>query len=110
VGTGGSFKAKEAIAMNKTRNDYVEMLKLKLDGWNADIDHLQMKMKKSKADAAKRYQKQIAEIKAQRQALKQKMGKLQGAGEDAWADIKKGVEAAKKTLAGSIRLAKSRFN
>ena len=96
--------------MNKTRNEYVEILKSKLDRWNADIDQLQMKMKKSKVDAAKRYQKQIAEIKAQRQALKQKMAKLQGAGEDAWVDIKKGVEAAKKTLAGSIRAAKSRFN
>ncbi len=96
--------------MGGERDAYVEKLKTKIDEWNAEIDKLQTQADQAQADARVAYQKHMVELKSKRQVLQEKMAELHQAGENAWEDVKKGVETAKKILSESVQTAKSRFN
>lgn len=96
--------------MATKRDAYVEKLKGNIDKWNAEISEFQTKADQAKADAKVEILKQIAEIKARRQELEEKMADLKNAGEEAWEDVKKGVDVARQILGRAIQSAKSRFN
>ncbi len=95
--------------MGTKRDAYVEKLKKHIDEWNAQIDALQAKANQAKADAQVELNKQIAEIKAKRQALEGKMTDLKNAADEAWEDVKKGVDVARQILGQAINSAKDRF-
>ena len=96
--------------MGTKRDAYVEKLKGNIVHWNAEIDEFQAKADKAKADAQVEFQKQIVEIKAKRQALEGKMADLQNAADEAWEDVKGGVDVARQILGQAVQAAKSRFN
>jgi uncharacterized coiled-coil DUF342 family protein len=91
------------------RDAYVEKLKGNIDKWNAELDVLQAKADQAKADAKVELGKHIAEIKAKRQALEAKMGELKNSADEAWEDVKKGVDVARQILGQAINSAKDRF-
>jgi chromosome segregation ATPase len=92
------------------RDAYIEKLKGNIDKWNAEIDEFQAKADKAKDDAQAEFHKQIAEIKAKRQELEGKMADLKNASEEAWEDIKGGVDVSRQILGQAIKSAKDRFN
>jgi len=95
--------------MATKKDAYVEKLKGNIDKWSAEIDEFQAKADKAKADAQVEINKQIAEIKVKRQALEAKMAELKNASEEAWEDVKGGVDVARQILGQAIHSAKERF-
>ena len=47
-----------------TRDEYVAKMQAKLDEWNAQIDELEAKARRAKAQAAQKHQERIAELNA----------------------------------------------
>ncbi len=91
------------------RDAYVQKMKAKLDEWNADIDKLEAQTSKVQADAKLRYEKQLTELKSNRDAAAQKLRELQDASVDAWEAMRRGTEAAWADMAKAFREAAERF-
>ena len=75
------------IAMS-TRDEFVAMLKAKLDGWNAEIDELEAKARQKKAQPDQRYAERVAALKQKRDEANDKLNEIQGATGDAWENLK----------------------
>ncbi len=54
--------------------------------------------------------KQIGEIKAKRQAFEGKMAGLKNAADEAWEDVKSGVDIARQILGQAVKSAADRFD
>ena len=74
---------------------YVQKLHAKIDEWNAEMDKLKAKGDSVVAEKKAEYQKEVAALEAKRDNLKEKIEQLSGAGENAWKDLKAGVDAIK---------------
>jgi chromosome segregation ATPase len=95
--------------MGTKRDAYVEKLQGNIAKWNGELDEIEVKAKQAKDDAKAEFNKQIEEIKAKRQALEAKMTELKSSSEEAWEDVKKGVDIARQVLGQAINSAKERF-
>ncbi len=93
--------------MNK--DAFVEKLHARLDEWSAEIDKLKAKADKAEAQTRIEYQKQIAELEEKRADMEKKSAKLRGAGEEAWEDIKTGVQNAWDAMEDAFTAARSKF-
>ena len=76
------------------RDLFVENLKRKLDGWNAELDRLESKADAIDAQSRQRYRTTVREVKEQIQQLEKKYLVLKNSTEDAWQDLKSGFELA----------------
>ena len=92
-----------------TRDDYVEKMKTNLDAWNASIDNLEAKARVAEADAQNTYNEQIEALRKQRDDASAKLGELRAAGDDAWEDLRTGMETAWDSLDKAMKSAASRF-
>lgn len=95
--------------MSETRNTYVEKIKAKLDEWNADIAKLEAKARQQEADTQIKLMERIETLKKKRKSTEDDLDKLRQAGDNAWQDLKTGVENAAASLGDAIKSAKSRF-
>lgn len=91
------------------RSEYVEKMKVKLDEWNADIDKLEAQAKSAEAELKIEYREQLEALKQQRDEAKAKLQKLESASDEAWEDIKTGVETAWRSMSSALDSAISRF-
>ena len=91
------------------RDAYVEKMKAKIDEWSADIKKLQAQAEGAQADARIKYAEQIEEMKKQRDAAEAKMKEAQEASLEAWADMRKGMEAAWDSMTAAVKNALGRF-
>jgi chromosome segregation ATPase len=91
------------------RNAYIEMMKTKLDEWNAEIDKLEEQAKAAEADAKADYEKHLAEMRRQRDEAQAKLKEAQDANDAAWDDMRKGMESAWETISNSFKSAMNRF-
>lgn len=92
------------------RDAYVKKMKAKLDEWNADIAKLEAKADGAEADAKIKYNKHIDELQKQRKEAAAKLEELKNSGDDAWEDIKTGLESSWNSLGNAVKSALSRFN
>lgn len=76
------------------RDLFVENLKRKLDGWNAELDRLEVKADAMDAQSRERYRATVQEVKEQVQQLENKYLVLKNSTADAWKDLKSGFELA----------------
>ena len=81
-----------------------------MDGWNAEISKLKAKADDARADAQLEYYKQIEELREQQQDAQAKLNELREAGEDAWEDLKAGIDNAWSSLGEAFKSAASRFS
>ena len=91
------------------RDEYVRKLQEKLGEWNTEIDRLVAKAGEVKAEAKRDYTDQIESLKAKQAAARAKIDELQKSGENAWEDLKSGIELAWAAMGEAIDSAKSRF-
>lgn len=89
---------------------YKQKIRAQLDEWRADADKLKARMKKKQADSEIDYSKYINELKEKQQKARTKLEQLEDAGEDAWEDIKAGLEKATDELKQSYQKARAKFN
>jgi uncharacterized coiled-coil DUF342 family protein len=88
---------------------YVQKMKAKLDEWNAELDKLSAKADAAEADAKLQYNEQIEGLRKQRDAARQKLEELASARDDAWDDVRQGVESAWEQMRDAFSAALGRF-
>ena len=92
-----------------SKDEYVQKLHAKIDEWNAEIDSLKAKGESVKAGKKAEYEKELEALKMKRKDLEEKAKQLAGAGENAWKDLKSGIDGAFSSLENAVTAAKSRF-
>jgi frataxin-like iron-binding protein CyaY len=92
-----------------TKDDYIKKLKDQLERWNADISKLEAKTKGSVAEMKGVYEKQLKELHYRRNAMQKTVAEIQKASDQAWDHLRKGADTAWKTMAESIKKARSGF-
>ena len=91
------------------RDLYVEKLKANLDAWNASIDRLEAQARHAEADMKLKYREQLDELEKHRAKATAKLAQLHAAGDDAWEDLREGVESAWDAMEKAMKSATSRF-
>ena len=91
------------------REQYIEKAKARIDQWNAEIDKMKAQVHEAGADAKIRYQKQLDEMRAQRDDGHAKLKEVRHASDDAWDDMKAGFDKAWENIADAFDDARSRF-
>lgn len=91
------------------KNAYEQKLQAQLDGWTAEIHKLKAKADKAEADAKIEYYKQIEELRFMQESATNKLAEFKDAGDDAWEDLKTGIDSAWDTLGNAMKAATSRF-
>ena len=94
--------------MNKQKA-YKEKFTAQLDELNAKIDVLRAKAKQAEASLKADYYETIEDLLKKRSVAQSKLETLQDAGDDAWEDMKQGVEDSWATFAAAVKSAASRF-
>lgn len=92
-----------------TKDEFVRKMHARLDQWNADIDALKAKADRAEAGARAEYHKQLDALRSKRDDARSKLHELESAGENAWEDLKAGVELAWDSVSEAVRSAASRF-
>jgi len=93
----------------KNRDLYLEKVQAQLDEWDADIEKLKARANKASADAKLEYKSRIESLKHKREKAGDKLDELRSASDDAWEDLKIGLESAKNALGSSLKSAASHF-
>ncbi len=88
---------------------YEKKLQAQLDKWMADIDKLKAQADRAEADLRLEYYKKIEDVRTMLVKANKKLAELRAAGDDAWGDLKIGIEGAWDTLGSAIKSAASRF-
>jgi archaellum component FlaC len=91
------------------KKSYLQMLAEQLQELDTELDELKLKAHLAKADAQDELQKQIEELRSKKEMAQGKLKQLQDAGDEAWDDIKAGVEKSWTELRGAFRSAISKF-
>lgn len=88
---------------------YEQKLQAQLDEWNAEIEKLNAKADGAKADTQLEYRKKMEELRAMQEAAAYKLAELKNSGDDAWEDLKAGMDNAWDSLGNAVKSAASRF-
>ena len=91
------------------REAYIEKAKAQIDQWNAEINKMLANAAEAEADAKIEYQKQIDEMRNQRNEAKEQIKQMQSASNKAWDDMQAGFDKAWDDIQGSFQAALSRF-
>lgn len=91
------------------KDAYQEKLQAQLDELGAEIDKLKAKADGAKADTQLEYYKEIEELRTMQEDANKRLMELGQAGDDAWEDLKAGIDNAWDSLGQAIKSAASRF-
>ncbi len=89
---------------------YTDKLKRNIDKWNEEINNFEARAGQAKADVQAEYLKQVEGFKTMHRELDLKSVELRKSGKAAWAELKTGVDLARRALGESIEAAKAKFN
>lgn len=92
-----------------TKDEYVRKMHSKLDRWSTEIDALDARADKIKAEARVEYHKQLESLRSKRDEARKHLEALQQAGEGAWSDMRAGIEMAWDAIGEALESARSRF-
>jgi DNA anti-recombination protein RmuC len=93
-----------------TRQEYIDKLKSKLDEWNAAIDKLEVQAKLAEMENRQKYEAEIETFKQKRDEIQERLNTMRSSGEQAFEDLRQGVEQAWDSLWDAYKKAKSHFN
>lgn len=91
------------------REDYVRKMEAKLEQWNAEIDTLIVKAALAEAELKTEYNEQIEVLRNKQIEARVKLEALRDASDEAWKDMRAGVEMAWDSVGEAINSALSRF-
>lgn len=92
-----------------TRDAYLEKFKARLDELNAELDKLEAHTRSLEADAKLEYEKKLAGLRSQRDAIKERIAQVREASADSWEALKDGAEKALGDLVSALSEAKERL-
>jgi predicted nucleic acid-binding Zn-ribbon protein len=81
-----------------TKDEFIANLKTQLDEMSSEIDEMEKKALEIKEKSRAGIQKQITKLRAKRDAALNKLQEIKNTNEDAWVDLKKGVENVVNSL------------
>jgi chromosome segregation ATPase len=88
---------------------YEKKLQGHLSEWRADIDKLKAKAEQSEGDAQIAYYKELEDLRTQQEKARDKLDDLRDAGENAWEDMKAGLDKSWDDLGDAMNKALARF-
>ena len=88
---------------------YEKKIEAQLNEWKTDIDKMKAKADKADAEAKLAYYKQIEELRTRQEVAQKKLAELKASGEDAWEDLKAGIDREWSSLGEAVKSAGSRF-
>ena len=91
------------------KKDFADNIRQKLEDWDYQLDRLTARLGDKREEGREDAKQKIAEIQDRRDELEAKLEKLESHGEDAWDDIKAGVELAWDGLKTGLLAARSEF-
>lgn len=92
-----------------TRDDHVKKMHELLDKLNAEADALADRIEHARAGMREEYHEQLAQLRERQVQARARLASLREAGEDAWEDLKAGLDMAKDALGEAIESAKARL-
>lgn len=92
-----------------TKAEYEKKLQDQLDKWNDDLDELKVKADKAEIEFKAKYQEQIIELRKRQEDLKVKLDEFRDSSEDAWEDVKAGLDIAWEGLSEAFKSAAKRY-
>ena len=78
--------------------------------WSRERNKLEAKAQHAKVEVKKKFEEQLKTLQENREKMSQKLEQIDNASEEAWKDLKKGVDNAWKSLNESIKKARSHFD
>lgn len=98
----------------ETKDSYLEKMKAKFDDlnykWNIERNKLEAKAQNAKVEVKKKFEEQLKTLQKRRGEMSQKLDQIDVASEDAWRDIKEGVDNAWQSLNETIKKVRSHFD
>lgn len=96
--------------MNQEKAAYEKKYRAQLDEWQASIDKLSAKARKADAEAQVHMTSYVNDIRAKKAALEERLQRINAASNDAWSELKHGVEEAANDLSAALSNAKSKLS
>lgn len=97
------------MAEQSKREQFIDMLKGKLDDLNQDMERLEKRAQEASGDLEKKYEEQLAEMRQKRTELKHKISELRAASEAQFDRLKLEAEHAWKAFQNSVNYFRSHF-
>ena len=98
----------------ETKDSYLKKMKEKFDDlnykWNIERNKLEAKTQQAKIEVKEKFDEKLKTLQEQRQQMRQKLEQIDNASEEAWRDIKEGVDSAWQSLNEAIKKARSHFD
>ena len=91
------------------RNEYLDKIKAQLEEWEYDINRLEARLDDAQDEAKVKLDKTINDLKARQKDMQGRLKQLENAAEEAWTDVKDGLELAWDSLKLGFLAAKSEF-
>jgi hypothetical protein len=91
------------------RDEYVEKLKAQLDQWYSQMATWEAATRGTTAEAKIELEKQMGIMKSRADDLVYRMELLKGASADAWQEIARGADEARKTMQDAFEKARFHF-
>jgi enoyl-[acyl-carrier-protein] reductase (NADH) len=98
----------------ETKDSYLKKIKAELDDlnykWNIERNKIEAKAQHAKVEVKHKYEEKLKTLEKKREKMSQKLDQIDVASEDAWKDIKEGVDNAWQSLNEAIKKARSHFD
>ena len=98
----------------ETKDSYLKKMKAKFDDlnykWSLERNKLEAKAQHAKVEVKKNFEGKLKTLHEQREKMSQRLDQIDNASEEAWKDIKDGVDGAWKSLNEAIKRARSHFD
>jgi hypothetical protein len=91
------------------REEYVKNLKAQLDQWERQTVAWESAARSATAEARVELEKQVGIMKSRADDLVFRMELMKGASADAWQEIARGADEARKTMQDAFEKARTRF-
>ena len=91
------------------RDGYVENLKAQLDQWNSQVAAWEAATRGATAEVKLELEKQVGIMRSRADDLVFRMELLKGASADAWQEIARGADEARKTMQDAFEKARFHF-
>lgn len=91
------------------RDEYIEKMKAQLDQWNSQMATWEAATREATAEARIELEKQVGIMKSRADDLVYRMELLKGASADAWQEIARGADEARKTMQDAFEKARVHF-
>ena len=91
------------------RDEYVEKMRAQLSQWNSQMARWEAATKEASAETRIELEKQMGIMKSRADDLVFRMELLKGASADAWQEIARGADEARKTMQDALEKARFHF-